>query len=361
MMKPILFIINLLWLSNMLAAKEGTFDDSKVIYKSVKVINEFELEINNKHGRIEIMNWTKDSVAIEITITATSNSLERVQAIMNQVNVRFSEQEDYLAATTEWGTGTNELRIDVVKLFDNQSVRVDYKVWMPVKTELEVENKFGDVILEDCSGKLKVDIAHGDFKAQKLKNAKALKVQYGDITIKDLKDGNIISRFGDVNIDKADKLDLDIVSGDAEIEKVDKLTLKATSADIEIEEVNTLDFSSSMGDIEVEKLNKSATGYIKFGGLDIEEVNSAFTGITVDAVNADISIDFFPQVAYNYTVQLEKGKSFSIPSTGNTLTKDNTFDDAHQYEGTFATIPIGGLPASVKISAKASFIKFGLI
>ncbi|WP_258540478.1 DUF4097 domain-containing protein [Parvicella tangerina] len=357
-MKTILFTISLLVVSSALFA--GTFDDSKVIRKSMPATDDFELEIKNKHGRIDVTTWDKDSVVLEITISATSNKLDRLESIMEQVTVNFSEHDDYLAASTQWGGGANELRLDFIKLFDDQTVRVDYRIWMPVETELELENKFGDISMEDCKGKLKVDLSHGDFKARKLKDAKSINVQYGDINIKELEDGNITSKFGDVTIDKAKELDLDIISGDAELEKVDELTLKATSADVEIEEVNTLNFSSTLGDIEVEKLNKTVTGYLKFGGFEIEEVDPGFMGITLNGTNTDISIDFNPQIAFVYNVQLEKGKAFSIPSEGNTLDKDNSFDDVHQYEGTFATIPVGGLPASVTISAKSSYVKFGL-
>lgn len=359
MKKYILFTISLFFAGFMMA-KEGTFDDNKVIRKGVLAKGDFELEIKNKHGRIDIMNWDKDSVVVEITISATSNNLDRLESIMSQVDIQFSEQSDYLAVNTVWGGGANELRIDVVKVFDNQSVRVDYKIWMPEDVELEIENKFGDVTLEKCSNKLKMDIAHGNFKAQKLEDAKSIKVQYGNVNIKEMDEGNVISKFGDVSIDKAKELNLDILSGDAEIEEVDELTLKATSSEVEIEEVNTIDFSGTMAEIEIEKLNKSASGFLKFGGLDIEEVATSFQGITLDGTNTDISVDFSQQIAYVYTVQLEKGKSFSIPSQGNTLEKDNTFGEAHQYEGTFATIPIGGLPPSVKVSAKSSFVRFGL-
>ncbi len=358
MMKNILFTISLFLLAGTTFA--GTFDDSKVIRKAMPATDDFELEIKNKHGRIDVVTWKKDSVVLEITVTATSNKLDRLESIMEQVDVHFSEHDDYLAASTQWGGGANELRLDVIKLFDDQTVRVDYKIWMPASTELELENKFGDISVENCNGKLKVDLSHGDFKAQFLKDAKAIKVHYGDINIKELEEGNIISKFGDVTIDKAEDLDLDIVSGDAEIEEVDEMTLKATSADVEIEEVNTLNFSSTLGEVEVEKLNKTVTGFLKFGGLDIEEVSPGFQGITLNGTNTDISIDFNPQIAFNYNVQLEKGKSFSIPSEGNTLAKDNAFDDVNQYEGTFATIPVGGLPAMVTISAKSTYVKFGL-
>lgn len=358
MMRTILFTISLLTFG--FAFADGTFEDSKQIRKAVAASSDFELDIVNKHGRIDVMTWDKDSVVVEVLISVSSNKLERVEDIMNQVDVHFSESSDYLSAGTVWGSGANELRIDAIKLFDEQTIRVDYKVWMPEDTELEIENKFGDITLESCKGKVKIDLAHGDFKAQKLKKAKSIKVQYGDVHIKEVKEANIISKFGDVNIDEVDELDLDIVSGDAELEIVNELNLNATSADVEIEEVNTLNFTSSLGDIEVEKLNKTCTGYLKFGGLDIEEVTTSFMGITLNGTNTDISLDFNPQIAFVYNVQLEKGKAFSIPSTGNTLDKDNSFNDVHQYEGIFATIPIGGLPASVNISVKSSYVKLGL-
>jgi hypothetical protein len=359
-MKNILLTINLLLLGVFAFGSDALFEDSKVIKKTFKTSNDFELEINNKHGMVEIEPWDKDSISVEITITAESQKLERLNKMMDQVNVRFTHHDDYLSVSTEWGSSTNGMRVDLMGLFDAQTITVNYKIRAPKNIDMEIENKFGDVQIDGCTGKFKLDLSHGSFTARKITYAKSIVVQYGNIKIKEITKGDISSKFSDVSIDVAGDLNMDIASCDVEIEKIKSLVLKSLSDEVEIEEIQELSFSSSLSEIEIEKLTKTVTGHIKYGSLDIEEVVASFSGITINAQNTDVQLDFQPQVAYNYIVQLERGKSFSIPSEGNSLTKDNVFDEMHQYEGVFATIPVGGKPANVNINAKLSYIRFGI-
>jgi hypothetical protein len=247
-----------------------------------------------------------------------------------------------------------------MKLFDAQTITVNYIVKVPKGIEMEIENKFGDITIDNCSGKLKIDLSHGNFTVRKIDYAKSIKVQYGNINIKEITKGDIIAKFSDVSIDIAGSLNIDIASCDVEIEKIKSLVLKTIGDEIEIEEIDEINFSASLSDIEIEKLNKSINGNIKFGSLDIEEVAQSFSGITLNGQNTDIQVDFNPFIAYNYNVHLEKGKSFSIPSEGNSLESDNVFDEIHQYQGLFATMPIGGKPANVTVNCKASYIRFGI-
>ncbi len=360
MMKHILFIISLLLFAQFTWATEDVFEDSKVIQKSFKASTDFELEINSKHGNIDIETWDKDSISVTVTISVESQKLERLNKMMDQVDVRFTNHSDYLSINTEWGSSSNGVRVDFMKIFDAQSISVNYKVKVPKNIELELENKFGDITLDNCTGKLKIDLSHGNFTARKITYAKSIKVQYGNIKIREIEKGDIISKFSDVSIDQAGSLNMDLASCDVEIEHIDFLVLKTIGDEIEIEEVGEINFSASLSDIEIEKLNTSINGNIKFGSLDIEEVATSFNGITLNGQNTDIQVDFTPNIAYNYNVHLEKGKSFSIPSDGNSLESDNVFDDIHQYQGLFTTIPIGGKPANVTLNCKASYIRFGI-
>ena len=360
MMRSILLTINILCFVQFLWAGDAIFEDSKTVKKTFKASADFELEVNNKHGKIEIENWDKDSISVEVIIKAESQKLEKLGRMMDQVNIRFTNHDDYLSVTTEWGSSTNAMKFDIMGLFDSQTITVNYLIKAPKGIELEIENKFGDVQINECTGKFKLDLSHGNFTARKITNAKSLVVQYGNIKIKEIVKGDISAKFSDISIDVAGTINMDLASCDVEIEKIKSLVLKSLGDEIEIEEISEFNFSSSLSNIEVEKLTKTVTGNVKYGSLDIEEVVSSFMGITLNCQNTDVQIDFQPQIAYNYHVQLDKGKSFSIPSEGNSLEKDNVFDDVHQYEGLFATIPVGGKPANVNVNSKSSYIRFGI-
>ena len=360
MMRNILLTINILFLSQLLWAGDALFEDSKTIKKTFKTSANFELEVNNKHGKIEIENWDKDSISVEVIITAESQKLEKLNKMMEQVNIRFTNHDDYLSVTTEWGNSSTAMVFDIMGLFDSQTITVNYLIKAPKNVELEIENKFGDVQINECTSKLKLDLSHGNFTARKISYAKSVVVQYGNIKIKEVNKGDISAKFSDISIDVAGTLNMDLASCDVEIEKIKSLVLKSLGDEIEIEEISEFSFSSSLSNIEIEKLTKTVSGSVKYGSLDVEEIVSSFSGITLSCQNTDVQLDFQPQIAYIYNVQLDKGKSFSIPSEGNSLDKDNVFDEVHQYEGVFATIPVGGKPANVTVNCKSSYIRFGI-
>ncbi|MFT5601852.1 MAG: hypothetical protein ACI9N1_002101 [Flavobacteriales bacterium] len=358
MMRNILFTISIMLYASVSFAGGELFEDTKEFKKVVKSTDDFELEISNKHGNVVFEIWEKDSVSVEVIITAESQKLDRVNSILENINVRFSSNGDYLSASTEWSSATRSVKNDVLGLFGEQSVHVNYLIKMPAHIEVEVDNKFGNVTMGNVSGKLKIDVSHGNINLRKVKNAKTIKLQYGNFRAKELGDCDLDVKFSDIAIDKAGDLKLTSTSSEIEIEKVDKLVLKSVSDDIEIEEINELNFSATFSNIEIEKLNKSAGGTMKYGSIEIEEIRAGFRDITIDGQVTDIDLNFEEGVSFNYFVQLEKGKSFIIPSSVNTLDKDNTFDEIHQFEGSYAKGE-NSEASSVRVISKNSYIQFG--
>jgi len=366
-MKTIILFTISIFLAGSILGKDkdkdnAAFDDTKVIDKTVKASADFELEISNKHGDVVVENWDKDSISVHIEIRVESDKLKRVQDLLDNIDVHISESSDYLSISTEWGTDAVGVKMDIMRMIGKQSVSVDYFVKVPQGIEIEIDNRFGNVLLGDVDGKLKLDVAYGNINARNVKNGKKIVIQYGKLKIKNIEEADIKANFSDVYIDKAIELDLDCSSSDVELEEIKKLNLKSRGGDIEIEEVEELIIFSKLSDIEIEELTKSISGSVKYGSFEVEKIVSSFSGITLNAGYIDVELTFESAVAFNYNVLLEAGKSFLIPSDGNTLDKEteDKKEEMHRYEGVFATIPIGGKPASVNITSKASYIQFGI-
>jgi len=342
-MKNILFILSLLFVVNANAEKDAAFEEKKVIQKSFGANSNFELEINNKHGNITFETWKKDSVSIKVTIEVHSDKLERVNELIDRIDVHFSNYSQFISATTEWGSSSTGIKVNIMNLLSDQSISVGYKVMLPDGLELDITNKFGDVSFADYSGELKVDLTHGSIFGDKIKEGKLLKISYGKISIKEMNKADIVSKFSDINIDEIDNLRIDAISSEIEIEKV---------VDFEL--------ISILSEIEIEELEGKLDGEIKFGSLEIEEVSNTFRGIVIKGSNTDIDLSFDQQIAFHYFVQMEKGKAFRIPSEGNTLNRQNQYEETKEYEGVFTTSPLRGQPASVSVKVKNSYIRFGI-
>ena len=354
----ILFTISLLFFSEAWASGNDDFEDSKVFDKVVAISEGFELEITNKHGDIIFENWDKDSISVQVTISAQSADLKKLEDIMKSVEIDFNAHSDYLAITTEWLNPGKSFKADVMSFLGEQSISVDYLIKLPKHIELDVTNRYGNIKMGNYDGKLKLDLSHGSISARKIKNARSIKIKYGKLKIKEIEVGDILARFSNVNIDKVGELDLNSSSSEIEIETADKIVLKSFSDDIEIEELTKLQINSSASSIEIEKLKTSIKGEMKYGDLDVDEIANDFTSITLNANSTDIDFTFKSDVALKYDIELEKGRSFTIPSKGNKLIKDSRIENTHKYVGSFSR---GTMPESaplIEIVAKGSYIEF---
>ena len=304
-MKNILFTINLLFISSLLMANkdgdESFFEDSKEISKSFKASSETELEIINKHGNVIFETWDKDSISIEVVVKVTSDKLEQVQMLLNAVDIRFMNSTDYISVSSIWNTATG-FRIDVTKLLGGQKVNVNYLVKLPKNIEVSVNNKFGDILMDDFEGKLKVDISHGRFIARNLNNLRRLEAQYTKVDIKSCKDGDFILKFSNLRLKEARKLIIDAISSDVKIDNLAILSIKITNGNMSVGTVSDVQFVGTMSAIEIENLIKNLNGNLKFGSIHVESVASNFENITLDGFSTDIRLDFMSNIYFNYSV-----------------------------------------------------------
>lgn len=358
MKTTILLIINLLIVANILATDGNNFDDTKVIKKIFKSTSDFELDVTNKHGKISINTWDKDSVSIEVKIKVEASKIERLESILSNINIDFNSHSDYLSVTTEWNDAGRGIRNDILKIFGEQSVSVDYDIKVPSDITIEINNKYGNISMGNFDGKLKLEVSHGDINVRNLTHLKYIKLKYGKLKAKKIDQGDIYSRFSKVRIDEVDKIDLDCASSKIEIEKANRVVMKSLSDEIEFEKINYLQITASFSDIEIEELKSTIKGSIKHGDLDIDLIYDDFSEISLNGQHTDIDFNFSPSISFDYFVQLEKGESFIIPSEGNNLKTDNLLDNIHQYEGNFAMDIYKEKSPKIKIFAKNSFVKF---
>lgn len=360
MTRAILFIINSLIMVNMLAMNKNNFEDSKTIKKVVKSSDDFELEVNNKHGKIKIDTWEKDSVSVEVKIEVETSNLDRLSTILDNIDIDFNSYSDFLSATTEWTDVGKGLKNDVLKLFGEQTVKVDYTIKAPTDIAIDINNKYGNVSFDNFDGKIKLNVAHGDINLRTVSNLKSVKLKYGKLKAKKIEKGDIYARFSKIRIDEIDKVDFDLASSELEIEKANRVIIKSISDEIEIEKANSVQINGSFSNIEVEELSSYLKGTIKHGSLDIDLLKNSFSEVNLNGQNTDIELNFNETVEFNYFVQLEKGEAFIIPSSGNKLKADNLFDNIHQYEGSFSKSEHNENAPKIRIIAKHSYVQFDI-
>ena len=209
-----------------------SFTESKRIERVFPVSSSTSVEIINKYGKVHILSWDKDSVGIDIELTVKSDNLSKLNKIMDNIDFDFTSTDYYVIAETRFGRRYNSFFESIKDLAEtiipsDNVVEIDYTVQVPKTIELKINNKYGDVYIDDHAGDLRLNLSNGDLKVNELTGNSVINIEIGDGVINYIQDGK-----------------LDIAYSEFEIKKADKLNLFCRSSRVDIGEINDLSINS---------------------------------------------------------------------------------------------------------------------
>ena len=122
----------------------------------------FDLGIDSRHGDIEVKSWAKNSLQIDYQITTWAADEETAKEIASEIEIRIEPEKDASDRATrasittdypeEWGLWRN----------NGPRARVDYWLVVPQQTNLEVDNRHGNVSVDDLRGTTAINNRHGN-------------------------------------------------------------------------------------------------------------------------------------------------------------------------------------------------------
>ena len=137
------------------------------------VDRETTLDVSNKYGTIQITPWNKDSAYIRAEIKAYSKDRSKINKMFDGINVNISGSKYIVRAQTEFSSNINTLfesfkgMTNKIISYDSH-IEINYYINIPEYLNLKIENKYGDLYMENCSGEFRISISNGSFTANSL-------------------------------------------------------------------------------------------------------------------------------------------------------------------------------------------------
>lgn len=310
-------------------------DYTKSYNATYDVVKGAELAIKNKFGKINCQAWDESRVTISVTVTVDASTEEKAQKVLNKITVELTGNQNRVEGTTSVGS------------INNGDFSIDYQVRMPRWINLDLNDQFGDIYIDESEGTAKIDLEYGALGAKSFKGSStAMTIKFSDITVDYVKNGDIHAEYSDCKIGEAEKLQLYSRFDDLKVDyagnlvldsQYDDATIKAAVEVISVSRFSDLDFGRIMGqfdfDIEYGQLNVDYIGP-KFGSGKIRnsfaDASLSFDKTSVIDVNAELE---FGEMSYpksssmnhqevNYTTNIYKGKLGSGVATPAPLTID---------------------------------------
>ena len=336
---------------------------SKTVTEQYDVGGTDKIEVKNKYGQIIVNTWEKNQVKVEVTVTAYGKNKAAAEKILNRVDFDFNQVSSYVILETVLDRKSGLFR-DLLNnigdysktLLSKNRLDVDYELYVPENAVLKIDNKFGDVFLEDLKNRCEVAVSNGNLKAGDLSGYADIAVSFGDAYFNAINDGNIALKVADIEIGEANELNINSSSSEIVIRKVVKGRINSRNDKFKITQISHFSGKSSFSKIEVGKLLSFTNLDMNYGLLSVAEINNSFTKIQLKGKSTDFNLSFDKQSYFNASLTARKDK-LVLPTKISDVNIDY-LEDSDVFVSVNGTIGNkNNQPGSVSINAQKGDLK----
>lgn len=334
-MKTIRFYSKLAFLLMLLATEAiygQTFEKEKTVNRSFRLSAETEIEVSNKYGDIHIVPWEKDSVRFEIKLKVITNKESKLDKTFDYIDFDFKSTKYYVIAQTVFvGKGTFWTEIsDVASNLFSAGTRtsIDYTIYLPAKSTLKVDNKYGNIYTTDLSGKLNIILSNGDMKAHRFTGLTNLDSEYGNIDIDFVANGTITANYGELHLEDAGNISVTSRSAEIYIDNARLLDIESKRDKLFLKNVDTLTGEFYFSTLSLDELTRKIDLSTRYGKIEIEKISKNVNLFTLNTDDTDVKLNFQEDSKYalNMTVD-EKTQVYYSANITDIKTADLNGDD----------------------------------
>lgn len=288
-----------------------------------------KLQISNTYGKVTVNTWAKNEVKVDVDIKAYAIDEAEAQKLIDNTTINSSKENNNVVFETAiereknswWGTSSENGKITKVR-----KVIINYVVYMPAKSALTINNKYGGIILPDLSGKLNISNSYGGLVAKALTNS----------------DNNIEVRYGSADIGSLSNSDLKVSYGSLQLDQADNLNA-------------TISYSPA----KIGKLSSSGTFVVRYGGgLEIGDVGKNLKALSINSSYAPVKLGSLNDANADFDVTVHYG-DFLYDSATNITSKtpenERGYTSTKNYKG---HVGKGSADKVITIKSTYSNVKF---
>jgi len=331
----------------------------KTVSRKFKVPHTVNVKLINKYGPVIVNTWNVDSVKIDIEVTAYGKTSSEAYKILDRVDFDFFYNRDFLKIETVLDRKASffkELWRDIgdysKTLLSKTKMRIEFEIYIPAYSNLTIENKFGDIYLDEMFGELSVDLSYGNLRANNLSNNSAVSVSFGEARIKTFDRGRVELKASTMDIEKTGNLEITSSSSTLTINQANVLKVDSRSDKrLQFDTVNRLIGSSNFSKIYVGNLAQEIVMETVFGELIIEDIGIHFNQVDVNGKATDVRLHFSPESYFTVDIEAREDK-LQLPSGAVNL-DTNYIDERKKFVEVSGTVgKPSNNPSKVKVNVQ---------
>jgi hypothetical protein len=190
--------------------------------KSYPIDGNDRIKLSNQYGRITVNTWDRHEMKVDVQIKAEATDDNEAQKLLDGVQIRDSKEGDQVSFRTSIEPNNN----NGFKLFNwgnnkKHKLEINYTVYMPSHTDLNVEDSYGSIVLPDLQGRVRISSSYGSVTAENLTNSSnQIEGSYGSLKVGMFNGGHVDYSYGSVEIGECNNLKAGLSYGSVKLGKL---------------------------------------------------------------------------------------------------------------------------------------------
>ena len=275
------------------------YEEKKIVEKNFDVNADPILEMNGKYSDFIITAWDKQQIDFKVTILVKSNNNDKLKAKINSIDIDFNKIGNKVIAETVFG----EYPYNTF----NGSITIKYYVNVPKDVFMELDTKYGDIMVDTVYKRFEVDIKYGDLMADNLLDISSIDIKYGNININNAKNIDLELDYGDAKITKCDYIKGALKYSKIFITELGEGKLENKYSDARIEKADIIDFDdNAYSDLKVRNITNRLDADIRYTDLSAT-VTSLSPIIDIDGQYSDMVLYINENASFDYSLKSSYG------------------------------------------------------
>lgn len=216
----------------------------------------------SQSARVRVRPSPTDELKAVADLRLESRDDRWLAAAQTRFDLRLEEREGALELSIPKDWAHHEPRPGgFLSLSFDQSYHLELEVEVPKGTTLRIENRYGDVDVDEIEGRLEVELSSGQVVASKVRGGARIEHHYGDL--------KLVQSEGDVELQGASgKVSVQGLAG--------ALLVEHSYGDVELSEVaGPIQVEMTSGNLEVRRAEGAVTVTSRYGDIEIEGLGGA--------------------------------------------------------------------------------------
>ena len=350
----ILFFTSMVILPALLSAQ--VYSEKREQDKSFRLRSGMTVQITNKYGNVNIMPWEKDSVRIEVNMSAQSKQAAKVLKILSSIDCEMISTANHVSARTVFYDNSTTFWKDVVSyagqvINASNNLQINYTVYMPDNTPLKIDNKFGNIYMDSHRSNADITLSNGDLQARNFSGKLKLKLDFGSASLQDADNAELNINYSDITLQKVNTLNLISRSSTIEIEEAATIELTSSRDKIVVKSCTSLSGDASFSRIRINELESACTLNTKYGELKLNSISRNFRSIYVKSEYTDVFLGLNSS-SYSLDITYDAKTKLNISASVNNQLKKETLDAKQGIVKAMGDIGKAGA-SNISVTAKA--------